>query len=73
MTLSVTKKPDETWRQCVERYAKPHGLDGECLELFEEQVAIGEPEDKAAFAALYEWDCTDYLGDVTPLRAKATP
>ena len=71
MSLSVTKQPGETWRQCVERYAKPHGLERECLELFDEQIAIGETEDRAAFGALYEWDCTDYQGDVTPLRARA--
>ncbi len=56
MSLYISKHPNETWREAVIRHARPYGLDTECLEIFDEQVASGRPEDEAAFAACYEWD-----------------
>ena len=52
----IRREENETWRQAVERYAKPWGLEEECLEFFDADVARGEPEDKAAWGACYEWD-----------------
>ena len=60
MSLSVTRKDGETWRQCVERYSSKYGLQAECLEIFDQEVAGGEDEGRAAWSALYEWDCTDF-------------
>lgn len=50
----------EMFRDTVIRYAKPHGLEAECLEIFDNQVKNGTPPDSAAFNALYEWDVLDY-------------
>lgn len=46
---------DETWRDVVARIASVYGLEGECLEYYDD----GGPEDEAkrAWEALYEWDC----------------
>jgi hypothetical protein len=34
----------------------PHGLECECLYTFFQRLMSGETPDRAAFAALYEWD-----------------
>ncbi len=60
MTLFVTRKPFETWREAVARYAGD--LSDECLETFDSMVADGYQEPAAAFDALYEWDCLLYEG-----------
>ena len=60
MARGITRKADETWRECVRRYAEPYGLHRECLELFDYAIKNGEPENRAAFDALYDWDCVEY-------------
>lgn len=60
MPLVVRRNEGETWRECVIRYAKPHGLQAECLVEFDSATLAGEDEAQAAFDALYEWDCTDF-------------
>lgn len=52
---------DETWRQCVGRVARQHGMEQECLELYDRYVAHGDSEPEAALNALYEWDCLPYV------------
>lgn len=54
---------NESWRECVARYALKGGLLEECLDFFDDAVKNGEEENIAAFNALYEWDCTDYEDD----------
>lgn len=61
MTLIVTRHPGETWRQAVRRMAGQHGLAPERLELFDRDVAAGGDPERAAWAALCEWDCLDYV------------
>jgi hypothetical protein len=58
--LQVTKRKEETWRECVERYAKEHGLQKEALEFYDADIAAGTDEGKAAWSALYEWDLLDF-------------
>lgn len=62
MPMVVTKKPTETWREAVARIAGAQGLAAECLAIFDSEApAHGEP--LAAWHALYEWDCLDYVPD----------
>lgn len=63
MSLVAKRQEGETWRQAVERIAKPHRMDRECLDEFDANIAVGIPEDRAAWNALYEWDCLDYVED----------
>lgn len=42
---------------CVERVAGEHGLEEECLNIFDEEVLNGMNPADAAWDALYEWDC----------------
>jgi len=54
----IIKRLDgETWRACVERISKEALMKHECLGWFDDEVSRGVPEDRAAFKALYEWDC----------------
>lgn len=61
MPLRVARKEGETWRECIERYAKPHGLETEVLSLYDRYVNSGDPEHQAAFDACYEWDICDFV------------
>lgn len=62
MPLVVRKNPGETWRETVVRYARPQGLETECLAEFDFEMSRGDHVDgaQAAFDALYEWDCLAY-------------
>lgn len=60
MSLVVRRNEGETWRECVQRVAGKYGLEGECLDIFDADVAVGTDEGTAAWGALYEWDCLDY-------------
>lgn len=67
MTLYVRKlTPDESWEDCVKRYAAPYGLETECMSLFECFVQGGQDKGRAAFDALYEWDLLDFRDDDAP-------
>lgn len=63
----------ETWRQCVERLSSRYGLEDECLANFDTYIELGVPEDKAAFDALYDWDCTDYDQNTGNLFVRKLP
>lgn len=55
---SDERRPGETWRDVVIRVSEPHGLDRECLELYDDvdnREDVGD--ERAAWEALYEWDC----------------
>ena len=49
---------DESWRDCAARYARPHGLEREVLEIFDAEKAAKLDKDEAVIAwdACYEWD-----------------
>ncbi len=62
MPLRLIKKPRESWRECVERIAGEQGLKEKCLQQFDEAMENGTtPEETAAWDALYEWDCLEYV------------
>lgn len=54
--LKAERLENETWRQCVERYARKYGLESEALDYFDNEIRRGEKEADAAWTALYEWD-----------------
>ena len=60
MPLTATKHKNETWRECVIRYAENYGLKEEVLSIFDEKVEAGVDKETAAWEALYEWDLLDF-------------
>lgn len=54
--LKAVRNEGETWRECVIRNAKQYGLEVECLQIFDRDVAAGSEESDAAWDAMYEWD-----------------
>jgi hypothetical protein len=62
-SLKATKNENESWRQCVERYARAYGLEFEALAVFDAELKKGTEEPQAAFHALYEWDLLDFVKD----------
>jgi len=62
MPLRLMKEGRETWRDCVIRVARQCDLEKECLAQFDEVMEAGvTPEETAAWDALYEWDCLEYV------------
>jgi hypothetical protein len=59
VSLLVTRLPNETWRQAVERYGNRYHMAGEALDAFDQEIASGVEEGQAAWNALYEWDLLD--------------
>lgn len=72
MSKQFERHGEETWRDVVERIAKLHGMDGECLQWFDDSLtgniehygSAAIPgrdkeyaEKRTAWEALYEWDC----------------
>lgn len=63
MSLRVVKNENETWREAVERIAKVYGLEEECLYEYDRLRARNVIEAQAAWEALYEWDCLEFVPD----------
>lgn len=59
LIFEVRQLPGESWRDTVTRVAGRSGLTDECLWEFDRRVAAGDTEPRAAYDALYEWDCLD--------------
>lgn len=67
MRIGATRQEGETWRQCVERYAQPYGLQRECLEIFDAAVKADEKERDAACGALAAYDLLEIVtGPLSP-------
>lgn len=66
LVLSCRRMGAETWRQAVERIAGKYGLQAECLQAFDIEIAGGCDEQEAAWHALYEWDCLDLSAEPSP-------
>lgn len=63
MTLRITRKDDETWRECAARYADRYGLNGEVLDYYDSAVARGIDEGLAAWEACVEWDIAEFVDE----------
>lgn len=60
--IGITRREGESWRECVARYGRKHGLEEEVLNEFD----IDQNPDEAmrAWGALLEWDIGDlFHGD----------
>jgi hypothetical protein len=71
MSLMVQRNEDESWRECVERVAGKYGLGAECLSIFDDEVSGGKDPGDAAWGALYEWDCLEYVKGPTSAPASS--
>lgn len=71
MRVGATRHEGETWRECVERYAEPYGLQRECREVFDKAIQAGETEEAAAMGALAEWDVLEIVTGPLPPEKKA--
>ena len=61
MGLFFRRAPKQSWKQAMLHRAEAHGLTEDVLTAFKENVARGQSEARAAWAALYEWDLLDYV------------
>ena len=61
MPFIVCKIPGMDWRETVMRYGGRKGLRYEVTALFDEAVSDGLTEEQAAFIALGEYDCLDFV------------
>jgi len=61
MGVQLQRLPDEPWRDVVARIAGKQGLAAECLDLYDRFIAAGDIEIDAAWCALNEWDCLEYV------------
>lgn len=63
MGMRLGKEDNETWLEAALRVARPYGLETEVKDSYNYAVSRGEPEDKAAWDACYEWDVLEYVDD----------
>ena len=63
VALGLERRDGESWRDVVIRYSRPHGLEGECLHMFDNYLDEGDHPSSAAMAALSDWDCLDLYID----------
>jgi hypothetical protein len=61
--LIARKDAKEKWRMAVRRIAGRHGLAAECLEAYDSRT-LSDDDAKAAWEALYEWDCLELVEGV---------
>jgi hypothetical protein len=61
MPLVLMVLNEETPKEAMLRYASRYGLEKEVTSIFEQEVLGGASELDAAFIALGEWDCLDYI------------
>lgn len=61
MPITARKNEGETWREMAARYGRAQGLERDVLADFDAEIARGNSERDAAFVALSEWDCLDYV------------
>lgn len=62
MNLGFEIRENESLRECIIRYAKPHGLERKCIKVFEMEAGRGKSEFLASMYALSDYD----LLEVTP-------
>lgn len=56
ISVGIKRKQGETWRDVAYRYAKPHGLEKEVLDIYDQEVLDGTDPADAALNACREWD-----------------
>jgi hypothetical protein len=65
MTLRLTRKANQSWRDAAIEQARRFGMEDDVTEYFDRFIAARDSESEAAFSACYEWDVLDYVpGDM---------
>ena len=59
--LRIRRLEGEAWRDCAARYGRAQGLEAEVLAWYDAAIHNGLEPAQAAFGAVAEWDCTDYV------------
>jgi hypothetical protein len=60
MLVLRKNRDDETWYECMMRYAKEYGLEDDCKEEYNIHIKAGYSDKDAAYYAAEEWDILDY-------------
>lgn len=63
MGLFFRRAPKQSWKQAMLHRAEAHGVTEDVLTAFKENVASGQSEARAAWAALYERNLLDCVSD----------
>lgn len=63
MGLFFRRAPKQSWKQAMLHRAEAHGLTEDVLSAFKENMASGQSEGRAAWAALYERNLLDHVSD----------
>lgn len=58
--LKISRKDNESWKECALRYGYKYGMDEEVLEEYEKLKAQGMTDREAAFYACVECDICDW-------------
>jgi len=72
MSLVLSKREDQTWRDAAIEQARRYGMERDVTEYFDRFIAAGDDEAEAAWSACYEWDVLDYRPTHTPEEATET-
>lgn len=65
MTVGIVKRQDESWRDCVIRYAEPRHLKEQVIRHFDLMIELGQSEEEAALSSCEEWEVCEPI--YTPL------
>ncbi len=63
MSLRLSRKPDQSWRDAAIEQAKRFGMEDDVAEYFDRFKAAGDSDEDAAWSACHEWDVLDYIPD----------
>lgn len=63
MSLRLSRKPDQSWRDAAIEQARRFGMEIDVAEYFDICIAAGDTDSEAAWNACYEWDVLDFIPD----------
>ena len=63
MSLRLTRKPDQSWRDAAIEQARRFGMESDVAEDFDRYKATGDTDENAAWCACYDWDVLDFIPD----------
>lgn len=73
MSLRLSRKPDQSWRDAAIDQARRHGMERDVTEDYDRFVAAGDDPAEAAWSACYEWDVLDFIDEpTTPTKGSAS-
>lgn len=63
MSLRLSRKPDQSWRDAAIEQARRFGMESDVAEYFDRFKAAGDTDSEAAWSACHEWDVLDFIPD----------